>query len=176
MSARDGYGFAAFDLDRVEDEAPEEVRRCILFQACDEWFGMPIEWVREIQPLDRITRVPNASAEIPGIMNLRGRVLTLFELAGCLRIPPGTQPNTHVLVLDFADPELNVGVLAQRIAQVREIPVSAVEPPPLREGGAGGLEGIFELEGQVVGLLDLARVFGRFLADWGVALEARGAA
>jgi purine-binding chemotaxis protein CheW len=176
MSDREGTGVTAFDLWDATEEAPGEVRRCILFQACDEWFGLPIEWVREIQPLERITRVPNAPADLLGIMNLRGRVLALYDLAGSLGIPRGTQPNTHVVVLDFADPEVNVGLVAQRIAQVREIPVSAIEPPPPREGGAAGLEGICDLDGQVVGLLDLARLFGRYLAEWGVVLEARGAA
>ena len=54
-------------------------------------------------------------------------------------------------------------------------PVSAVEPPPPREGGPGCLEGVFEAGGQVVGLLDLTRVFARSLSEWGIALEARTA-
>lgn len=174
MSEPEKQALAPLDLERATDEAPEELRRLILFQACDEWFGLPIEWVREIQPLERVTRVPNAPAEILGILNLRGRVLTLFDLAGCLGIARGTRPNTHAVVLDFADPEVNVGLGVQQIAQVRGIPVSAVEPPP-REGSLGGLEGLFELEGKVVGVLDLSRVFARAQPDWGVAMQTRGA-
>ena len=156
--------------ERETDEAPEELRRLIVFRACDEWFGLPIKWVKEIQPLERVTRVPNASAEVLGVLNLRGHVLTLFDLAGCLAIPPGTRPNTHAVVLDFADLELSVGIAVQRIAQVREVPVSAVSPAG-RETGAGGLEGVFEVNGQVVGLLDLSRAFGRVLAEWGMKAE-----
>lgn len=163
-----------FDLDRETDEAPEEVRRYIVFQACEEWFGLPLEWVQEIQPLERVTRVPNAPKEILGVLNHRGRVLTLFELSGCLGIPPAGEPNTHAVVLDLGEPELHVGVAVQRMAQVQGIPVSAIEPPPPREGGVGGLEGIAELGGKVVGLLDLSRVFARFLSEWGVTLESRG--
>ncbi|MBI3122687.1 MAG: purine-binding chemotaxis protein CheW [candidate division NC10 bacterium] len=174
MSEPEGQALAPIDLERESDEAPEELRRLILFQACDEWFGLPIQWVREIQPLEGITRVPNAPAEILGILNLRGRVLTLFDLAGCLGIPPGTRPSTHAIVLDFADSELLVGLVAQQIAQVRGVPVSAVEPPP-RDGSLGALEGVFELEGKVVGVLDLSRVFARALPEWGVAMQTRGA-
>jgi hypothetical protein len=50
-----------------------------------------------------------------------------------------------------------------------------VEPPPPRDGGPDCLEGVFEVEGRVVGLLDLARVFVRYLLEWGITLEARGA-
>ncbi len=170
MSEPDEQGLAHLDLERETDEAPEELRRLIVFQACDEWFGIPIEWVREVQPLERVTRVPNAPAGILGILNLRGRVLTVCDLGGCLGIPSGTQPNTHAVVLDFGDPELDVGLAAQQIGQIRRIPASAVEPPP-REGA---LEGIFELEGQVVGLLDLPRLLARVLPEGTVRPGARG--
>ena len=173
MSETEGTGLVPIGREREADEAPEELRRLIVFRACDEWFSLPIEWVREIQPLERVTRVPNAPAEILGILNLRGRVLTLFDLAGCLGMSSGTQPSTHAVVLDFADPELSVAIAAQRIAQVRDVPVSAVQADA-REMGAGVLEGVFELDGQVVGLLDLSRVFGRVLPEWGVKLEPRG--
>lgn len=173
MSENEGPGLVPIGQERETDEAPEELRRLIVFRACDEWFGLPIEWVREIQPLERVTRVPNAPAEVLGILNLRGRVLTLFNLAGCLGIPTGTQPNTHAVVLDFADPELCVGIAVQRIAQVRELPVSVVHPAA-PEMGAGGLEGVFEMGGEVVSLLDLSRVFARVLPEWGVKVEPRG--
>jgi chemotaxis signal transduction protein len=173
MSETEAQGLVPLHVEQATDEAPEELRRLILFQACDEWFGLPIEWVREILPLDRLTRVPNAPVEVLGILNLRGRVLTLFDLGGCLSLAPGTRPNTHAVVLDVGDPEVCVGLAAQRIAHVRPIPASAVELPP-REGGVGGLEGVFELEGRVVGLLDLARVFARALSEWGVTIEGRG--
>jgi purine-binding chemotaxis protein CheW len=173
MSETEGPGLVPIGREREADEAPEELRRLIVFRACDDLFSLPIEWVREVQPLERVTRVPNAPAGILGTLNLRGRVLTLFDLAGCLGIPRGTRPSTHVVVLDFADPELSVGIAVQRIAQVREVPASAVQPAA-REMGAGGLEGVFELDGQVVGLLDLSRVFARVLPEWGVKVEPRG--
>ncbi|MEK7205464.1 MAG: chemotaxis protein CheW, partial [candidate division NC10 bacterium] len=95
MSETEAQGLVPLHVEQATDEAPDELRRLILFQACDEWFGLPIEWVREIHPLDRLTRVPNAPAEILGILNLRGRVLTLLDLGGCPGIPPGTRPNIH---------------------------------------------------------------------------------
>lgn len=173
MSENEGSGLVPIGQEQEADEAPEELRRLIVFRACDEWFGLPIEWVREIQPLERVTRVPNAPVEVLGVLNLRGRVLTLFDLAGCLGIPPGTQPSTHAVVLDFADPELSVGIAAQQVDQVRQVAPSVVHPAA-HEMGAGGTEGVFEVGGHVVGLLDLSRVFARVLQEWGVKVEPRG--
>lgn len=175
MSEGGTSSLVRFALDPETEAAPEELRRFILFQACDEWLGLPIQWVREIQPLERVTRVPNAAAEILGIVNLRGRVLTVFALAGYLGIPPGEHPESQVIILDVSDPELLVGLAVQRIAHVREVEASAIGAPPFREGSANVLEGVVELDGQVVGLLDLARVFARASGEWGVSLEARPA-
>jgi len=158
----------------VGEQNPEEVRRLILFRACDEWFALPIMFVREVQPLDRVTRVPNAPREVLGILNIRGRVLTLFGLAECLDIPPGVESCTHVVVLDLGDAELRIGLAVQRIGGVQRVPLAAVEPPPPRGAGPDCLEGVFEVAGQVVGLLDLGRVFSRSLSEWGITLETRG--
>jgi len=169
MSEASGHALPPLDLAWESDEAPEELRRLILFQACDEWFALPIAWVREIQPLEGVTRVPNAPPEVLGIMNLRGRILTLFDLATGLGIPPGTRPPTHAVVLDFSDPDLHIALAAQRIAQVREVPAATVEAAA--RDGVGALEGILGLDGRVVGLLDLGRVFARHLPEWGVTIE-----
>jgi purine-binding chemotaxis protein CheW len=159
----------------MAEPTPEEVRRVILFQACGEWFALPIAVVREVQPLERVARVPNAPREVLGILNIRGRVLTLFGLAECLEIPPGAEGCTHVVVLDLGDPDLRIGLAVQAIGGVRRIPVTALEPPPPRGAGPDCLEGVFEVGGRVVGLLDLARVFARSLSEWGITLETRGA-
>ncbi|HYL81910.1 MAG TPA: chemotaxis protein CheW, partial [Candidatus Acidoferrum sp.] len=99
---------APLDWDDATEVA-EDLQRFVLFQSCDEWFGLPIQSVREIHPLERVTRVPNAPKEILGILNLRGRILALFELGRCLGIPKGVGVNTHAVVLDIGDPELQVG-------------------------------------------------------------------
>jgi purine-binding chemotaxis protein CheW len=164
---------ARFETGVLAAEPEEPARRVIVFRSCDEWFALPIEVVREVQPLGRVVGVPTAPPEVLGVMNLRGRALALFDLGGCLGIRGGTRSDTHTVVLDFGDSDLHVGLAVQQIGQVRRVPVSAVGPPP-REGGAGCLEGVFEVEGQVIGLLDLSRVFARFLVEWGVRLEPRG--
>ncbi len=162
-----------YGTDEDLEQVSGEVRRVILFQACDEWFALPIEFVREVQPLESVTRVPTAPPEILGVLNIRGRVLTLFRLAVCLDISSGARPETHVVVLDLGDPELRIGLAVQGMGGVCRVPRSALEPPPPRASAPGGLEAIFETQGQVVGLLDPARVFTRSLPEWGIAMEPR---
>lgn len=160
--------------DPFAEEAEEERRRLLLFRACDEWFALPLELIREVQPLERLTRVPHAPAEVLGIVNLRGRPYTVFGLGACLGLPASAEGETHLVVLDLGDQDLRIGLAAEEIGQVRDVPVSSIGPSPSTEAGQGGLSGVFELEARVVGLLDVSRIFGRSLGDWGVRLAARG--
>jgi chemotaxis signal transduction protein len=77
------------------------------------------------------------------------------------------------VVLDLGDPELRIGLAVQGMGGVCRVPLSALEPPPPRGSTPGSLEAIFETQGQVVGLLDPARVFARSLPEWGIAMEPR---
>ncbi len=164
------------EADPFAEETEEERRRLLLFRACDEWFALPLELIREVQPLEGLTRVPHAPTEVQGIMNLRGRAFTVFGLGPCLGLPLGGAAETHLVVLDLGDADLRIGLAAQEIGQVRDVPVSLIGPAPLREAGQGGLGGVFELGERVVGLLDATLVFGRFLSEWGVKLATRAGA
>ncbi len=153
-------------------EAPAEPhRRCICFRACGEWLALPIERVREIQPLPALIRVPNAAPEILGIVNLRGHVLTLLSLAAALG-SPATDPPAYCVVLDLGDVDPYVGVAIQAVGEVLSVPLSAIEVAHGADEGPGGIEGVFEASRRVVGLLDLGRLYARLLAEWGVAVEA----
>jgi purine-binding chemotaxis protein CheW len=174
MSGIDGDSQALVRLDlEGSGETPEEGQRYVLFRSCDEWFGLPIGWVRGIQPLERVIRVPNAPAEVVGVQNVRGRILSLLDLGACLDIPTGRLPNTYAVVLDLGDPDLFIGLAVQRVGQVQAIPASAVEAPPPRPEGSGILEGVCEWQGQIVSLLDPTRFLARQLQEWGVVPEAR---
>ena len=43
-------------------------------------FGLPISKVQDVFMLDRLARVPLASAEIAGVLNLRGRIVTAIDM------------------------------------------------------------------------------------------------
>ncbi|MCK7480007.1 MAG: methyl-accepting chemotaxis protein [Candidatus Moduliflexus flocculans] len=116
-------------------------------------------YVREVQPLERVTRVPNAPRAVLGILNIRGRVLTLFGLAGVsAEIPAGSTPARTWWCWIWAMPELRIGVAVQRDRRCpARFPVSARGAAAAAGRRAGTvLEGVFEVEGHVVGLLDLA--------------------
>jgi purine-binding chemotaxis protein CheW len=158
-------------LQAEAEPAPEPRRQYICFCVDGEWLALPIQRVREVQVLPPLTRVPNAPAEVVGIVNLRGRVLTLLSLPTG-GDPAGSAPPTHCLVLDLGESDPYVGLAVHGVGEVVSVPLSAVEPTAAGAQGPGDLEGIVQIGGRVVGLLDLGRTHSRLLGDWGISLAA----
>ncbi len=57
-----------------------ELSDYVTFSTAGQMFGLPIERVQDVFKPTRITRVPLAGAEIAGVLNLRGRIVTAIEL------------------------------------------------------------------------------------------------
>jgi len=132
-------------------------RKLLLFRAAGEWFAVALDRVREVCPRSSITRVPRAPAQVLGVMNLRGRAVVLVDLPRCLSLPAGGADADHVILFDLGDPDLAVGVLADRIDQVVEVEVKGPAGSPDRGEGVEGPE-LVEAKGHVATLLDPTRV------------------
>src|SRR5260221_8457311 len=50
-------------------------------------FGLPISRVQDVFMPERLTRVPLASGEIAGVLNLRGRIVTVVDMRARLGLP-----------------------------------------------------------------------------------------
>jgi purine-binding chemotaxis protein CheW len=154
-----GLSAAAGQALPVLAARPVPRRRALLFRAAGEWFGLALERVREVCPVAPVTRVPRAPAAVLGVMNLRGRVITLLDLACCLGLTGRPEGRGHVVVLDLEDPDLAVGLVADRLDQVVEVPGGHDAPAAPGEGPV-----VVELGGRAVTLLDPARIVAQGLA------------
>src|SRR5262249_47489253 len=92
---------------------PLQAVRHVLFRAGDQRFGLPLEAAREVVPPPRAyTRVPHAPASVLGVMNVRGRIVTVVDFARLLALPPGAaEPGAaRVLVLEARKRDLGLQV------------------------------------------------------------------
>ncbi len=146
------------------DPAAAPRRKVLLFRTAGEWFAVTLDRVREICARAAVTRVPRAPAQVLGVMNLRGRAVILLDLPRCLGLPPGGGEAPHVVLLDLGDPDLAVGVLADRIEQVAEVGLRGAAGA-LGPDGPGRAEGpeLVEVEGRVATVLDPMRVLATAL-------------
>jgi purine-binding chemotaxis protein CheW len=98
-----------------------------------EEYGLEIQKVREIIGMMDITPVPRMPPYIKGVINLRGKVISVIDL----RIRLGLQPvertdDTCIIVVDIphGDRKLNTGMIVDQVAEVMEIKDADIEEPP----------------------------------------------
>lgn len=125
----------------------------------DQLFGLPILHVQDVFIPERLTRVPLAPPEIAGVLNLRGRIVTLIDMRGRLGLGArdGEQP---LLAIGVESRGESFGLLIDSIGEVLKLDDAAREPNPvnLDPGLARVSAGIHRLEGQLLMLVDVERV------------------
>ena len=115
--------------------------------------------VEEIVRLRRTTAIPHAPPYLMGVMNLRGKIVSVIDLARKLGMP-ATQPTDESRVYIIRDRSELVGVLVDRSADVIELNGPALTPPPANVRGveAGFVRGIGRAGERLAAVLDPAAV------------------
>jgi purine-binding chemotaxis protein CheW len=109
--------------------------RHVVFRLAAERFALPLDAVREVvPPQPPFARVPRTSEAVRGVMNLRGRVVAVVDLAPLVGLPaqPLQPAAGQVIVLDHARRAL--GFLIGGVV--------GVEPLAPPEGGDGLVRGV----------------------------------
>jgi chemotaxis signal transduction protein len=124
---------AELNIPMVQAPSPtpeEGQERLIIFRLQREWLALRVEEIREVVRRTPITRVPNSPPTILGIMNLRGRLLAVFDLDALLDFPKGAEKDRpQVIILNLPDPEMDLGFLVDEVAQIREISANHLREP-----------------------------------------------
>ncbi|HEU4559297.1 MAG TPA: chemotaxis protein CheW [Longimicrobium sp.] len=137
-----------------------EAGQYLTFRLAGEEYAVEILQAREILRYEEVTRVPTAPPSIRGVLNLRGRVVPVVDLAVKLGLPetPVTG-RTCIVIMDVAlDGERTVmGVIAEAVSQVVDLHPGDIEPPPPfgPRARVEFLRGMARVEGRFALLLDL---------------------
>ncbi len=137
-------------------------RELVVFLLGGELYGVAIKQVREIIPLQAITRVPQTPEFILGVINLRGRVIPVIDLRSRLGLPVMERnPKQKIAVADLE--QYTVGMLVDGVSEVLQVKEDQVEPPPSNLIGADSehVIGVAKHQGRLIILLDLPNVLSR---------------
>ena len=122
-------------------------------------YALPIDHVREIMQVGRLTPLPRLPEVIRGVMNLRGAVVPVIDLGARLADEPVTVGRRSCIVVV----ELNglvAGAMVDAVYAVVDVdPADVSAAPPLGTRIAPEfLVGIVQVQGELVHLLDIERV------------------
>ena len=131
----------------------------------EELFAAPVEKVQEILDMPPIARLPQAPANLLGMIDVRGQGVPVVDLRLTLGLPsaPDTE-NTRVIVLALAgkNGEPRLGLRADRVFEVSVLDEDALDPAPDVGGAWSGrcIAGIGRRNGTFVTVLDLETLLG----------------
>lgn len=122
-------------------------------------FGIPILKVQDIVEPKQITTVPLASAAVAGVLNLRGRIVTVIDLRVCLGAEPKDLDDRPMSVTVDHKGDLYT-ILVDTIGDVRSLPRSNLDKPPqtLDPRMRKLCSGVFRLKEDLLAVLDVDRV------------------
>jgi purine-binding chemotaxis protein CheW len=140
-----------------------EVRQYLSFQLAGADCAVGILQVKEILQYETITRIPSVPACIRGVLNLRGAVVPVLDLAVKFGLPEtALTKRTCILIVEAAlgGERGVVGVMADAVREVLELTPADVEPPPSfgTQVRVDYLVGLGKAPGGFVLILDLDRV------------------
>jgi purine-binding chemotaxis protein CheW len=129
------------------------------FQVGRETYGVPIASLHEIVRVTEITSVPDSPDYIEGVINLRGKIVSVIDLRkrfGTRQI--ANNKKNRILVV-----ELNgrlTGLIVDAASDVLKIPTDDVEAAPavFQEGGLNCVTGLGKYKGRLIVLLDINKL------------------
>ena len=160
-------------------------RQYSTFKLNDQFFGVDVLLVREINQQMDITSVQQAPEYIRGLINLRGRIVTILDLG--IRLGLGERQvdqNSHNIILkteeelvairkhenrmDLATSSETTGLLVDAVGAIISVDDNNIEPPPasLDEMNGQLLNGIIKLDHELLLLLDLQKVLSMEIVEF----------
>ncbi|CAK0759816.1 purine-binding chemotaxis protein CheW [Gammaproteobacteria bacterium] len=141
----------------------EEQKQYLTFTLGQEIFAAGILAIKEILRYGAITEVPMTHPCLAGVINLRGRVVPVIDLAVRLgREPVHIGRRTCIVITEVASSNgaLEMGIVVDAVRAVLDIPTAAIDPPPTFgiRLHSDYMLGVSRLNDLFVVILDLARI------------------
>jgi purine-binding chemotaxis protein CheW len=129
------------------------------FQVGRETYGVPITSLHEIVRVPEITAVPDAPDYLEGVINLRGKIVSVMDLRKRFGDKHAKlKRSNRILVVEHGGKL--AGLIVDSASEVLKIAGEDVEAPPavFQEGGLNCVTGLGKVRGRLIVLLDMTRL------------------
>lgn len=135
-------------------------KQFISFTIGGEEYGVDIMAIREIKGWTATTELPNTPPFIRGVINLRGAIVPILDLRARFCTLRTEASARHVIIVVAVGARV-AGILVDAVADIITVPTDDIQPVPQLDHGAaaGFLTGLVTVEGRMVALLDLDRLY-----------------
>jgi purine-binding chemotaxis protein CheW len=137
--------------DAVSGDAPTEF---ITFRVAGQFFGIDIMCVREIRGWTPATALPHAPSYVRGVINLRGAVLPIVDLAARLGFG-ALEPHSRCVIIVAQIGRQMVGLLVDAVSDIVTRAQDDIQPTPEMTDSSTRtfVSGVFSIEDRMVGVI-----------------------
>lgn len=143
------------------------LERMALLVVGEHRFGVSIDRIREIIPARPYTPLPGSGPHVCGLINLRGRIVTVLDLGARLRLPPASALPDHSIVIVEHRGKL-AGLAVEEVSRIvdadPEALADAADSLRALRADRAYLRGVGEVDGQVFVAVDPDEVIAPVLA------------
>jgi len=134
-------------------------RELIAFRIGAQEFCVDIMAVREIRGYTPATALPQAPCFVRGVINLRGAVLPIVDLAARLGFPRAEPTARHVIMVVNVERQV-VGLLVDAVLDILTVEETAIQPTPdvASERAKLFTRGLLAIDGRMINLIGLDHV------------------
>lgn len=135
-------------------------RQFVSFHVAGEVLGIPVEQVQEILPPQTLTKVPLAPPAIAGLINLRGQIVTSFDLRVRLGLPSRPLGSTYMNIISAHGDDL-YAIVVDSVGDVISVDSLPVSTPPatLDSCWRQCCNGVFQLRQGLLISVDIKSLF-----------------
>jgi purine-binding chemotaxis protein CheW len=136
-----------------------EAIQLVVFKVDRSEYALPVSNVGEILRMVAISPVPEAPAWLPGVINLRGRVIPVIDLRtrlGLPAVPVGV--NTPILVTEAEGH--TVGLVADAVNELLTVPLDDIAPPDELAAHGNTVESVARAGDRLILIFDLGQICG----------------
>ena len=142
--------------EAVAEEPQVPTRRLLVFELGGNGYACDMDVFREIVPNQVMTRLPGAPNTVCGLINLRGTIVTVIDGGTALGRNPFKRPDGLILLVDYMERLVGVGV--DDVRDVQDVPIDQFGPVGETAAPAGAVTSLIEIEGERVLVLDIKTV------------------
>jgi purine-binding chemotaxis protein CheW len=110
-----------------EKTAVEEYLEVVEFSLAYETYGIQSSYVREVYPLKELTPLPGTPPFVLGVINVRGRILSVVDIKKFFDLPEKGLTDLNKVIILRSD-SMEFGILADAILGVRNMSLGDLQP------------------------------------------------
>jgi purine-binding chemotaxis protein CheW len=146
-------------MTQVAEQDVASSNELIAFRLGDQEFCVDIMSVRDIRGWTPTTPLPHSSTYVKGVINLRGAVLPVVDLADRLGFEPAEPSARHVIIITQVGNQ-TIGLLVDAVSDILTVNAGSIQATPnvASELARSFMKGVIAMEGRMISLIALDNV------------------